>query len=97
MHVLIVGAGPGGLAIAQCLRKQGISFEIFDRDTHDECRFQGFAIAIHSYVVKGSSQYAELTLCQSALWKSFSQLSPMTCLICGTQPATWHLSTFLRR
>ncbi|KAK0510012.1 hypothetical protein JMJ35_007406 [Cladonia borealis] len=31
MHVLIVGSGIGGLTLAQCLRKQGISLEIFER------------------------------------------------------------------
>ncbi len=50
MHVLIVGAGVGGLSLAQSLRKQGISFEIFERDNDSEARFQGWAIAMHSYV-----------------------------------------------
>ncbi len=49
MHVLIVGAGIGGLSLAQNLRKQGISFEIFERDSGAESRFQGWAIAMHSY------------------------------------------------
>jgi len=49
MHVLIVGAGVGGLSLAQTLRKQGISFEIFERDTNPDARFQGWAIAMHSY------------------------------------------------
>lgn len=49
MHVLIVGAGLGGLSLAQCLRKQSISFEIFDRDAHEDSRFQGWAIGIHTY------------------------------------------------
>ena len=50
MHVLIVGAGVGGLSLAQSLRRQGISFEIFERDNDSESRFQGWAIAMHSYV-----------------------------------------------
>lgn len=50
MHVLIVGAGIGGLVLAQSLRKQGISFEIFDRDVDKNARFQGWAISIHTYV-----------------------------------------------
>ncbi|ETS75732.1 hypothetical protein PFICI_12676 [Pestalotiopsis fici W106-1] len=47
-HVLIVGAGIGGLLLAQLLRKQGISYEIFERDENDHDRLQGWSIAIHS-------------------------------------------------
>lgn len=49
MHVLIVGAGIGGLTLAQSLRKQGISFDIFERDVDRNARFQGWAIALHTY------------------------------------------------
>ena len=48
MHVLIAGAGLGGLSLAQCLRKQGISFEIFERDENENARFQGWAIGLHT-------------------------------------------------
>jgi 2-polyprenyl-6-methoxyphenol hydroxylase-like FAD-dependent oxidoreductase len=48
MHVLIVGAGLGGLSLAQNLRKQGISFEIFERDPEKNSRSQGWAIALYS-------------------------------------------------
>lgn len=48
MHVLIIGAGLGGLSLAQILRKQGISFEIFERDTDANSRSQGWAIALYS-------------------------------------------------
>lgn len=50
MHVLIVGAGLGGLALAQGLRKQGISFDIFERDENENSRFQGWAIGLHTHV-----------------------------------------------
>lgn len=46
-RVLIVGAGLGGLALAQALRKQGISFEVFERSAHEE-RFQGWCLGLHS-------------------------------------------------
>lgn len=49
MHVLIVGAGIGGLTLAQNLRKQGISFEIFERDADRNVRFQGWDISMHTY------------------------------------------------
>lgn len=51
MHVLIIGAGLGGLSLAQSLRKQEISFEIFERDADEDARFQGWAIALHSYML----------------------------------------------
>ncbi|KAJ3498741.1 hypothetical protein NLG97_g881 [Lecanicillium saksenae] len=47
-HILIAGAGLGGLALAQILRKQGISFEIFERSIAS--RAQGYAIGIHSII-----------------------------------------------
>ncbi|KAL9079051.1 MAG: hypothetical protein Q9157_002019 [Trypethelium eluteriae] len=46
-HVLILGAGLAGLALAQGLRKQGVSFQIFERDEGLHARFQGWAIALH--------------------------------------------------
>ena len=48
--VLIVGAGAGGLVLAHALRKNGISFEIFERDSLDHFRAQGWAVALHEYV-----------------------------------------------
>ena len=50
-HVLILGAGLGGLTLAQALRKQGVSFEIFERDAGLHSRFQGWAIALHKFVM----------------------------------------------
>ena len=46
-HVLIVGAGIGGLTLAQCLRKQGVSFEIFERDEAITSRGQGYCIGLY--------------------------------------------------
>ncbi|KAJ5103127.1 Monooxygenase FAD-binding [Penicillium argentinense] len=50
MKVLIVGAGIGGLTLAQNLRQLGISYEIFERDVDNNARFQGWAIALHTIV-----------------------------------------------
>ncbi|KAI8954420.1 putative monooxygenase [Xylaria longipes] len=46
-HVLIAGAGLGGLALAQALRKQGISYEIFERDRNERERRPGWVIGLH--------------------------------------------------
>ncbi|KAJ8129759.1 hypothetical protein O1611_g3873 [Lasiodiplodia mahajangana] len=46
-HVLIAGAGLGGLALAQALRKKGISYEIFERDRSERERRPGWVIGLH--------------------------------------------------
>ncbi|KAI0423946.1 putative monooxygenase [Xylaria sp. FL1042] len=47
-HVLIAGAGLGGLTLAQALRKQGISYEIFDREKNENERRPGWVIGLHN-------------------------------------------------
>ncbi|KAK7942446.1 FAD-dependent monooxygenase cctM [Apiospora aurea] len=49
-HILILGAGLGGLSLAQALRKRGISLEIFERDNRDLERPHGWAVSVHSMV-----------------------------------------------
>ena len=44
--VLIIGAGPGGLVLAQILRAYGVPFEIFERDIGLHDRDQGWAVAL---------------------------------------------------
>lgn len=46
LPVLIAGAGPGGLALAQGLRKRNIPFRVFERDADDAARGQGWAVAL---------------------------------------------------
>ena len=48
-HVVIIGAGIGGLFLAQFLRKQGVSFDVFERDASASARGQGFALGLHMY------------------------------------------------
>ncbi|KAI0119472.1 putative monooxygenase [Daldinia grandis] len=47
-HILIVGGGLGGLLLGQILRKNKVSFEIFERDRSDSIRVQGWAIGLHT-------------------------------------------------
>ncbi|KAI1407792.1 putative monooxygenase [Hypoxylon sp. FL1857] len=47
-HILIIGGGLGGLLLGQTLRKNKISFEIFERDQSDDMRTQGWAIGLHT-------------------------------------------------
>lgn len=46
LHVLIVGAGPGGLCLAQGLRRAGLNVSVFERDTGPIFRRQGYRIHI---------------------------------------------------
>jgi len=53
-HTLIIGAGIAGLTLAQSLRKQGVPFEIFERDLSDASREQGYALGLYEYVNRGT-------------------------------------------
>lgn len=44
--VLIIGAGLGGLALAQVLHNHCVSFELFERDEAPSARKQGWAVAL---------------------------------------------------
>jgi len=46
-HVLIIGGGITGLLLAQTLKKNDVSFSIFERDTHETSRDPGWGLAIH--------------------------------------------------
>jgi len=45
-HVLIVGGGISGLCLAHGLKKHGISFHIYEKDTTNDYRAQGYRIRI---------------------------------------------------
>ncbi|GAB9464976.1 hypothetical protein Gpo141_00002397 [Globisporangium polare] len=48
VHVIIVGAGIGGLCLAQGLKKHGIPFTVFERDPSPNYRSQGYRLRINS-------------------------------------------------
>jgi len=45
-HVVIIGAGLGGLCLAQGLKRAGISFDVYERDAAPDSRLQGYRIRI---------------------------------------------------
>lgn len=47
LHVLIAGAGPVGLTIAQGCRENGIPYTLFERDESKTSRSQGWALTLH--------------------------------------------------
>ncbi|KAL2075556.1 hypothetical protein VTL71DRAFT_499 [Oculimacula yallundae] len=47
LPIVIIGAGVVGLVLAQALKKEGIPFLIFDRDTHVDARTHGWGLTIH--------------------------------------------------
>src|SRR3990170_8144794 len=47
-HILIIGAGLGGLALAQGLIKAGFKVTVFERDENPTSRPQGYRISIRS-------------------------------------------------
>lgn len=49
--VLIIGAGPGGLALTQMLKTNRISCKVFERDAGINVRAQGWAVALREYVL----------------------------------------------
>ena len=47
MKVLVIGAGIGGLALAQGLRRRGVDVTVFERDRTPTARLQGYRIHIN--------------------------------------------------
>lgn len=48
VHVIVMGAGLGGLALAQGLRRAGISVAVYEKDTAPKFRNQGYRIRINA-------------------------------------------------
>jgi len=47
-HVSIIGAGLGGLCLAQGLKRAGIAFDVYERDPEAAARNQGYRIRINA-------------------------------------------------
>jgi salicylate hydroxylase len=46
LHVLVIGGGIGGLALAQGLRREGVSVAVYERDRSLTSRLQGYRVHI---------------------------------------------------
>ncbi|KAM9994742.1 hypothetical protein ACTFIY_000939 [Dictyostelium cf. discoideum] len=47
IKVLIIGGGLGGLVLANILKRENIKFKIFERDTSEKSRIQGYLIGLN--------------------------------------------------
>jgi len=47
MKVIIIGAGTGGLCLAQGLKSDGVEFQIFERDHSPTDRLQGYRLSVN--------------------------------------------------
>src|SRR5256885_2444658 len=65
MHVLIVGGGIGGLALAQGLRKAGVGVAVYERDRTPVAREQGYRLHVNP---TGSGALRECL--RPALWEA---------------------------
>lgn len=48
LHVSIIGAGLGGLCLAQGLARAGIDFDVYERDARTDSRVQGYRLRINA-------------------------------------------------
>ncbi|MCX4744111.1 FAD-dependent monooxygenase [Kitasatospora sp. NBC_01287] len=65
--MIIIGAGLGGLALAQGLRRQGFPVDVYERDAHPGARPQGYRIQLDEPGLTGLSRCLPAPLCQLAL------------------------------
>lgn len=71
-HILIVGGGIGGLALAQGLRKHGISFTLCEQDLSATARAQGYRVRISE--IKGAAGLRDCL--DQKLWDLFENTCP---------------------
>jgi 2-polyprenyl-6-methoxyphenol hydroxylase-like FAD-dependent oxidoreductase len=62
MRVIVIGAGLGGLALAQALRGAGVDVDVYERDRGVEARFQGYRIGL------AEEGLADLKACSPSRW-----------------------------
>lgn len=95
-HIAIIGAGLGGLALAQGLRRAGIAFDVYERDPAPGSRMQGYRIRIDA-----DGQRALAAVLPADLYALFRQtastastqgrfLTPQLEDATGRVPEIWH-------
>lgn len=72
-RILIIGAGVGGLALAQGFRKHGIDFAVFEKDFELDSRLQGYRLKIF-----GEFQARLRQLLTPEAWSAFDATCAIT-------------------
>ncbi|WP_370938176.1 FAD-dependent oxidoreductase [Amycolatopsis sp. cg13] len=85
LRVLIIGAGVGGLALAQGLHRAGVAVTVCERDISPVGRLQGYRLRIDSNGLDALDRLLPARLSQ-AVWDTSSTPS-RTNFLNGTQPA----------
>ncbi len=56
LPMIVIGAGVSGLALAQGLSKDGISFQLYESDTYLNARTQGYRVRISDEGIESLKQ-----------------------------------------
>ncbi|TXI11328.1 MAG: FAD-dependent monooxygenase [Rhizobium sp.] len=94
-HVVIIGAGLGGLCLAQGLKRAGIRFDVYERDPAADSRLQGYRIRIDTdgqRALEACLQRAQFDLFRatsSTSPRSACFLTPQLLPVTGRTPASW--------
>ncbi|NEI68934.1 NAD(P)-binding protein [Rhizobium lusitanum] len=94
-HVVIIGAGLGGLCLAQGLKRAGIHFDVYERDPAADSRLQGYRIridtdgqrALEACLPQGQFDLFRATASISP--RSGRFLTPQLQPIAGRTPMSW--------
>ncbi|KVZ42524.1 monooxygenase [Burkholderia ubonensis] len=95
IHVAIVGAGLGGLCLAQALKRAGIAFDVYERDPAIDSRQQGFRIRVDATGQRAlaaslpAGPYALLRASASQRTAGTRFLTPRLTPAAGRVPACW--------
>lgn len=94
-HVVIIGAGLGGLCLAQGLKRAGISFDVYERDAAPDSRLQGYRIRIDAGGQRALQANLSLELfhlfqATASIGASAGQfLTPQLLPVAGRAPESW--------
>lgn len=94
-HVVIIGAGLGGLCLAQGLKRAGIRFDVYERDPAADSRLQGYRIRIDTDGQRAleaclpQAQFDLFRATASSSPRSGRFLTPQLQPVAGPAPMSW--------